>query len=251
MRYSLVDPHAYVDANMQGFINVLEGCRHNGCRHLRLCVVVVGLWRQHQAAVLASRDNVDHPISLYAASKKANELMAHSYAHLFRAAGDRACASSRSTGRGAGRTWRCGFSPRRSSKGEPITLFNHGKMRRDFTYVDDVVEVGRRGWSTRPAAPDPAWSGDAPDPATQRRALAHLQHRQQQRRSRCCTWSSCWKRRLGRKAQARTAADAAGRRAGDLCRCRRPDARCRVSVPRRRSRTGSHVSSSGIAIHGA
>ncbi len=79
VRYSLVDPHAYVDANLNGFINVLEGCRHNGCRHLVFRVVVVGLWRQHQAAVLAPADNVDHPISLYAASKKANELMAHSY----------------------------------------------------------------------------------------------------------------------------------------------------------------------------
>ena len=112
VRHSLSDPHAYADANLSGFLNVLEGCRHTGCRHLFVRILLLGLWRQYARAVPHS-DNVDHPLSLYGATKKANELMAHAYAHLF-ALPATACASSPSMGPGAVPTWRCGCSPKRS-----------------------------------------------------------------------------------------------------------------------------------------
>lgn len=162
VRYSLVNPHAYVDANLQGFVNVLEGCRHNGCRHL-LFASSSSVYGANTKLPFRTSDNVDHPISLYAASKKANELMAHSYAHLFGlpTTGLRFFTVYGPWGRPDMAMW---IFASAILEGRPIKLFNRGNMRRDFTYVDDVVEAIVR-LLERPATPDPNWSGMNPDPA--------------------------------------------------------------------------------------
>jgi UDP-glucuronate 4-epimerase len=139
VRYSLENPHAYVDANLQGFMNVLEGCRHGQCRHL-LYASSSSVYGSNKKLPFSVHDNVDHPISLYAASKKANELMAHAYSHLF---------SLPTTGLRFftvygpwGRPDMAMFIFAKAIvEGRPIKLFNHGQMSRDFTYVDDVVEA--------------------------------------------------------------------------------------------------------------
>jgi UDP-glucuronate 4-epimerase len=163
VRYSIEAPHAYIDANIEGFINVLEGCRHNGCRHL-LFASSSSVYGANTKLPFSVSDNVDHPISLYAASKKANELMAHTYAHLFKvpATGLRFFTVYGPWGRPDMAMW---IFTKAIQEGKPIRLFNHGKMRRDFTYVDDVVEAVTR-LIDRPAAPDPSWSGDKPNPST-------------------------------------------------------------------------------------
>jgi UDP-glucuronate 4-epimerase len=162
VRHSLVDPHAYVDANLVGFINVLEGCRHNGCRHL-LYASSSSVYGLNTRMPFSTSDNVDHPLSLYGASKKANELMAHAYSHLFKlpTTALRFFTVYGPWGRPDMAMW---LFARAIIAGEPIKLFNHGKMQRDFTYIDDVVESVVR-LIDRPAKPEPAWSGDAPDPS--------------------------------------------------------------------------------------
>ena len=162
VRYSLNDPHAYVDANLAGFINVLEGCRHNGCRHL-LFASSSSVYGANTRLPFCTSDNVDHPISLYGASKKANELMAHSYSHLFRlpTTGLRFFTVYGPWGRPDMAIWLFASA---IMEGRPIKLFNHGKMRRDFTYVDDVVESIVR-LVDKPATGDPKWSGEKPNPA--------------------------------------------------------------------------------------
>lgn len=162
VRYSLIDPHAYIDANVQGFANILEGCRHNECRHL-VFASSSSVYGANTKLPFRTSDNVDHPISLYAASKKANELMAHAYAHLFGlpATGLRFFTVYGPWGRPDMAMWIFASS---IIEGRPIKLFNHGNMRRDFTYIDDVVEAVVR-LVERPPAGDPGWSGDAPDPA--------------------------------------------------------------------------------------
>jgi UDP-glucuronate 4-epimerase len=163
VRHSISHPEAYVDANLQGFANVLEGCRHNGCKHL-VFASSSSVYGANTRLPFRASDNVDHPISMYAASKKANELMAHSYAHLFRlpATGLRFFTVYGPWGRPDMAMW---IFARLILAGKPITLFNYGNMRRDFTYVDDVVESIVR-LIGQPAAPDPQWSSDKPDPAT-------------------------------------------------------------------------------------
>jgi UDP-glucuronate 4-epimerase len=162
VRYSVENPHAYVDANLEGFANVLEGCRHHGCRHL-IYASSSSVYGANTKLPFSTADNVDHPVSLYAASKKANELMAHSYAHLFKlpATGLRFFTVYGPWGRPDMAMW---IFAEAITRGQPIKLFNHGKMRRDFTYVDDVVESVVR-LVDRPAAGDPSWSGDRPDPS--------------------------------------------------------------------------------------
>ncbi len=164
VRYSLANPHAYVDANLQGFVNVLEGCRHNGCQHLRLCVVVIGLWREHQAAVLGASTMSIIRSAFTPRRKKANELMAHTYSHLFRlpATGLRFFTVYGPWGRPDMAMFMFATA---IVEGKPLRLFNNGNMRRDFTFVDDVTESVVRLVDHVPA-PNPAWSGDAPDPAT-------------------------------------------------------------------------------------
>jgi UDP-glucuronate 4-epimerase len=161
VRYSLVDPYAYVDANLQGFVNVLEGCRHNNCRHL-LFASSSSVYGANARLPFSTHDNVDHPISLYGASKKANELMAHSYAHLYAlpATGLRFFTVYGPWGRPDMAMW---IFASAIIEGRPIKLFNNGNMRRDFTYIDDVVETIVR-MLDRPAAADPNWSALKPDP---------------------------------------------------------------------------------------
>ena len=163
VRYSLVNPQAYVDANLQGFMNVLEGCRHHGCRHL-LFASSSSVYGANTKLPFSVHDNVDHPISLYAATKKANELMAHSYSHLFRlpVTGLRFFTVYGPWGRPDMAMFLFASA---IIDGKPLRLFNSGNMRRDFTYVDDVTEAVVRTLDRIPE-PNPAWSGDAPDPAT-------------------------------------------------------------------------------------
>jgi len=163
VRYSLVNPHAYVDANVQGFINVLEGCRHNACKHL-LFASSSSVYGANTKLPFSVHDNVDHPISLYAATKKANELMAHTYSHLYRlpATGLRFFTVYGPWGRPDMAMF---IFATAIVDGKPLRLFNNGNMRRDFTYVDDVTEAVVR-LADRVPTPDPAWSGDAPDPGS-------------------------------------------------------------------------------------
>jgi len=163
VRYSLQHPHAYVDANIEGFLNVLEGCRHNDCRHL-LFASSSSVYGANTKLPFSVRDNVDHPVSLYAASKKANELMAHAYSHLYRipATGLRFFTVYGPWGRPDMAMF---IFAKAILDGTPIKLFNHGNMRRDFTYVDDVTEAIVR-LMDRPPQANPEWSGDKPDPAT-------------------------------------------------------------------------------------
>jgi UDP-glucuronate 4-epimerase len=163
VRYSIENPHAYVDANLQGFANVLEGCRHNGCRHL-LYASSSSVYGANTKLPFSVHDNVDHPISLYAASKKANELMAHAYSHLYRipSTGLRFFTVYGPWGRPDMAMF---LFAKAILDGQPIKLFNHGDMRRDFTYVDDVTEAIVRLIDHAPAgqvkAPDAP-----PDPGT-------------------------------------------------------------------------------------
>jgi UDP-glucuronate 4-epimerase len=163
VRYSLIDPNAYVDANLVGFANILEGCRHNGCRHL-LFASSSSVYGANTHMPFSVHDNVDHPLSLYGASKKANELMAHAYAHLFRlpTTGLRFFTVYGPWGRPDMAIW--AFTAAIIA-GQPIKLFNNGDMRRDFTYIDDVVEAVVRLLDHVPAA-NPDWSGEAPDPGS-------------------------------------------------------------------------------------
>jgi len=163
VRYSLVNPQAYVDSNVSGFLNILEGCRHHGVAHL-VYASSSSVYGANTHQPFSEHDNVDHPVSLYAATKKANELMAHTYAHLFGLAttGLRFFTVYGPWGRPDMALFK--FT-RGILAGEPIDVYNHGQMVRDFTYVDDVVESLYR-IIDKPAQPDPQWSGDAPDPAT-------------------------------------------------------------------------------------
>jgi len=165
VRYSLTNPQAYVDSNLTGFMNILEGCRHNEVVHL-LYASSSSVYGANTNMPFSVHQNVDHPVSLYAATKKANELMAHSYAHLY----GLACTGLRFfTVYGPwGRPDMALFLFTRAIlEGRPIDVFNNGKMRRDFTYIDDIVE-GIVRTLDHTASPDPAWSGDRPDPATSR-----------------------------------------------------------------------------------
>jgi UDP-glucuronate 4-epimerase len=163
VRYSLENPYAYIDANIEGFINVLEGCRHNGCRHL-LFASSSSVYGANTRLPFSVQDNVDHPISLYAASKKANELMAHAYSHLYKipATGLRFFTVYGPWGRPDMAMF---IFAKAILGGTPIKLFNHGNMRRDFTYIDDVVEAIVR-LMDHPPQGNPEWSSDKPDPAT-------------------------------------------------------------------------------------
>ncbi len=163
VRDSLVNPHAYTDSNIEGFLNILEGCRHAKVKHL-VYASSSSVYGGNTQMPFSIHDNVDHPISLYAASKKANELMAHCYAHLYRIP----CTGLRFfTVYGPwGRPDMALFIFTKAIlEGKTIEVYNHGKMRRDFTYVDDIVEGVIRTLD-HPASPNPAWSGDKPDPGT-------------------------------------------------------------------------------------
>ena len=163
VRYSLTNPRAYVDANLVGFMNILEGCRHQQVGHL-VYASSSSVYGANTSMPFSVHDNIDHPLSLYAASKKANELMAHTYAHLY----GLPCTGLRFfTVYGPwGRPDMAMFLFTKAIlAGEPIDVFNHGRMQRDFTYIDDIVE-GVMRVTDQPARPNPEWSGDNPDPGT-------------------------------------------------------------------------------------
>ena len=163
VRYSLENPHAYVNANLVGFLNVLEGCRHHGIGHL-VYASSSSVYGANRTLPFSVRHNVDHPLSLYAATKKANELMAHSYSHLYGlpATGLRFFTVYGPWGRPDMALFR--FT-RNILEGRPIDVFNRGRHRRDFTYIDDIVEGVVRVLD-RPAPPNEHWSAESPDPAT-------------------------------------------------------------------------------------
>ncbi|WP_274648947.1 NAD-dependent epimerase [Paenibacillus humicola] len=163
IRYSLVNPQAYVDANVTGFLNVLEACRSYGTRHL-LFASSSSVYGSNTAMPFSASDPADHPISLYAATKKAGELMAHAYSHLYGipATGLRFFTVYGPWGRPDMAVYK--FT-KAILAGEPIAVYNEGRMKRDFTYVDDIIE-GIVQLIPRPPKPDPAWNGSRPDPST-------------------------------------------------------------------------------------
>lgn len=163
VRYSLENPQAYIDSNITGFLNILEACRSFGCEHL-VYASSSSVYGANTAMPFSTQQSVDHPLSLYAASKKTNELMAHTYSHLF---------NIPTTGlrffTAYGPWGRPDMAPfifvEKILAGEAIDIFNHGHHRRDFTYIDDIV-AGISLSLDRVAPGNPAWSGTAPDPAT-------------------------------------------------------------------------------------
>ena len=163
VRYSLENPKAYVDSNLSGFLNILEGCRHNRVEHL-VYASSSSVYGLNSSMPFSVHDNVDHPLSLYAASKKANELMAHSYSHLYGmpVTGLRFFTVYGPWGRPDMALF---LFTRAILAGEPIKVFNQGKMERDFTYVDDIVEGIVRLLPTIPQS-NPEWDGAAPDPGS-------------------------------------------------------------------------------------
>ncbi|MDQ7989792.1 MAG: NAD-dependent epimerase [Candidatus Dactylopiibacterium sp.] len=165
VRYSLQNPHAYVDSNLVGFVNILEGCRHHRVEHL-VYASSSSVYGGNEKTPFSEQDAVDHPVSLYAATKKANELMAHTYSHLYGipTTGLRFFTVYGPWGRPDMAPW---LFTSAILEGRPIKVFNHGQMLRDFTYIDDIVEGVVRSLD-RPAEPDAGYDGKAPNPATSR-----------------------------------------------------------------------------------
>jgi UDP-glucuronate 4-epimerase len=163
VRYSLINPYAYIDSNIVGFTNILEGCRHNQVKHL-IFASSSSVYGANTTMPFSVHQNVDHPVSLYAATKKANELMAHTYASLYGlpVTGLRFFTVYGPWGRPDMALF---LFTKAILADEPINVFNYGKMRRDFTYIDDIVEGVTRVITQIPQA-DPKWRGDKPDPAT-------------------------------------------------------------------------------------
>ncbi len=163
VRYSIINPQAYLDANLQGFLNILEGCRRNPVQHL-VYASSSSVYGGNAHMPFSEGHNVDHPVSLYAATKKANELMAHTYSHLY---GIPTTGLRFFTVYGPwGRPDMAPFLFARAIlAGKPIDVFNHGKMLRDFTYIDDIVEGVVRVLD-KPATPNPEYTALQPDPAT-------------------------------------------------------------------------------------
>jgi len=163
VRYSLTNPHAYIDANLQGFINVLEGCRHHAVEHL-VYASSSSVYGGNTAMPFSEHQNIDHPVSLYAATKKANELMAHTYSHLFNLSttGLRFFTVYGPWGRPDMALF---LFTKAILEGKAIDVYNHGQMVRDFTYIDDIVEGVIRVLD-KPATPNPAYDARSPDPAT-------------------------------------------------------------------------------------
>ncbi|MEX0791515.1 MAG: NAD-dependent epimerase [Pirellulaceae bacterium] len=165
VRYSLENPHAYVDSNLVGFMNILEGCRHTHVKHLAYASSS-SVYGANTEMPFSVHHNVDHPLSLYATSKKANELMAHTYSHLYNlpTTGLRFFTVYGPWGRPDMALF---LFTKAILEGRPIDVFNEGRMQRDFTYVDDIVE-GVIRVADQPAQPNPNWNSDNPDPGTSR-----------------------------------------------------------------------------------
>ena len=163
VRYSLENPYAYVDSNISGFLNILEGCRHNPIKHL-IYASSSSVYGANTKMPFSVHDNVDHPVSLYAATKKANELMAHTYSNLYKipTTGLRFFTVYGPWGRPDMALF---IFTKKIAEGKPIDVYNNGKMRRDFTYVDDIVDGIIKLIPSIPE-PNPNWNGDKPDNAT-------------------------------------------------------------------------------------
>ena len=163
VRYSLDNPHVYIDSNINGFVNILEGCRHNDVKHL-IYASSSSVYGANTLKPFSTSVNIDHPLSLYAATKKSNELMAHTYSHLFKipTTGLRFFTVYGPWGRPDMALFK--FTEA-IVKEEAIDVYNHGKMMRDFTYVDDIVEAISR-LIDLPAEPNPDWTGNWPDPSS-------------------------------------------------------------------------------------
>lgn len=165
VRYSLINPHSYITSNIMGFMNILEGCRHNSVEHL-VYASSSSVYGSNTKMPFSVQDNVDHPLSLYAASKKANELMAHTYSSLYQlpTAGLRFFTVYGPWGRPDMALF---LFTKKILAGEPIDVFNYGHHKRDFTYIDDIVEGVIRTLD-KVAEPNAGWQGDNPDPSTSR-----------------------------------------------------------------------------------
>ncbi len=213
VRYSLTNPGVYVSSNLAGFTNILEGCRHSGVQHL-VYASSSSVYGANTQMPFSVHQNVDHPVSLYAATKKANELMAHTYSHLFRlpTTGLRFFTVYGPWGRPDMALF---LFTKAILAGKPIDVFNHGRMRRDFTYIDDIVE-GVVRVADRIPQPDPNWTGAARSRHEQC-ALSRLQHRQQPP-GRTAGDDLAGRAKPGPHGGKKLPALAAGRRAGDLCR---------------------------------
>jgi len=163
VRYSLINPYAYLDSNLAGFLTILEGCRQQPARHL-VFASSSSVYGANTGMPFSVHQNVDHPVSLYAATKKANELIAHTYAHLYRlpCTGLRFFTVYGPWGRPDMAAY---LFTRAILAGEPIQVFNYGEMKRDFTYIDDIVEGIIRVMAV-PPEPNPQWTGESPDPGT-------------------------------------------------------------------------------------
>ncbi|MCR9014054.1 NAD-dependent epimerase [Aquiflexum gelatinilyticum] len=163
VRYSLTNPDAYITANIQSFLNILEACRAYPVKHL-VYASSSSVYGANTKMPFSTSDNIDHPVSLYAATKKSNELMAHTYSHLFNipTTGLRFFTVYGPWGRPDMALF---LFIQAIEKGQPIQVFNHGKMKRDFTYIDDIVE-GIIRVADRPAKPNPEWTGQDPDPGS-------------------------------------------------------------------------------------
>ena len=163
VRYSLENPHSYVDSNLSGFLNILEGCRHNAVKHL-IYASSSSVYGANTKMPFSVHDNVDHPVSLYAATKKANELMAHTYSNLYKipTTGLRFFTVYGPWGRPDMALF---IFTKKITEGKPIDVYNNGKMKRDFTYVDDIVD-GIVKLIPEIPVPNPNWDGNNPDNAS-------------------------------------------------------------------------------------
>ncbi len=199
VRYSLQNPHAYVDSNLVGFVNILEGCRHNGVEHL-VYASSSSVYGANTSMPFSIHDNVDHPLSLYAASKKANELMAHTYSHLYNlpTTGLRFFTVYGPWGRPDMALF---LFTKAILEGRPIDVFNNGQMKRDFTYIDDIVE-GVVRTCDHVAQPNPEWDGADPDPGTGR-APYRIYNIGNRNPVQLLHFIACLEKSLGRTAQKR------------------------------------------------
>jgi len=163
VRYSLINPYAYIDSNISGFINILEGCRHNNVSHLAYASSS-SVYGMNEKMPFSTQDNIDHPVSLYAASKKSNELMAHTYSHLYNipTTGLRFFTVYGPWGRPDMALF---IFTKAIINDQPIDVYNYGNMKRDFTYIDDIVEGVKRVIDKTPE-PNPDWNGADPDPSS-------------------------------------------------------------------------------------
>ena len=241
VRYSIQNPLAYIDSNVVGFANILEGCRHNGVEHL-VYASTSSVYGANTKMPFSVHQNVDHPLSFYAATKKANELMAHTYAHLYKlpVTGLRFFTVYGPWGRPDMALF---LFTKNILAGKPIDVFNYGNHRRDFTYVDDIAQGVVRAMD-RVATANPEWNGDDPDPGTSK-APYRLYNIGNNQPVELMRYIECIEQCLGKQGAEESAAAAAGRRARHVRRRRRSRARRRLPAGDAGGRGRASDSSSG------